>query len=938
MINDNKIIKIKLSIYMIMLFLFVNFFSTFRAIVYANDNSLKELGGLTPKQWYDKHGSDIVFVPQSQLLVFVNEAKVATSTNVVRFSTIGWQVRFEPKDGSTKYMTWIYPNPVGDQVIGTVVYSAFAIPISPSSNQRYRGSIFECLIDDFGGTITQDYLATKFAQGVDIYFDAIISIKEKGSTETNAIMDADRNVIPNPAAPEKNRGEYYLTKDGTTSLSTNHVVKPGRPKVTYWDSKYGGIKGRGWTNPDGFNDYFNKYINIQKEEVILQKTVQYTHWSKTGERLDPTGKPLIWGLYDIKPGETKQVTVTGLSFPGYKIYKSALNYTGREADNQDIVTGDDAITRTITLRADREHHYVYFYYEPIGDDNEITGQIIFSPNKSADIPGNRENWVNQNIQVQVYVEPSREEVEITSSESRSYRYYDSCYTTREVCTDLDDGSRVCWTECVGSWMDSSISCTFKQTWQVSQLYVTGTGKTADGTTVSIGPFIISNGGTITIDKELKDIRLQARVYKWTPKNDPIFVCGEPPLGYWTKSKPSSNTPEPDATYDSDSGLYYLDKTKPRIDLVNPENTNNRWVNSAVNVEVKASDNLSGFYRTNSYIQVTDKSYYNRPQETIYFSQGNRSENKTISLNQDGIYEISINLEDIAQNKINKATYGEYKIDMTKPYPAKFSDDTRNYIDEDLTITVTVGDNLSGVVETKYVVNNSPSDTSGMQAVSVTTPEGTNGYNSFQVNITKPGSWWIHVYQKDRAGNETWTTSREYKIIRLGHPDNKSGETFTGESDKLWISPLQMNHKIPRATRFDILLKTYGLTEGETGYTTVDLTVPKWVDDDVEKKVNGQYAITSGITTHTMNYYSGYAQGPQTYATPNTVLQWWKAYIAPYGTPVTLDRNGNRLRPKYEVNVQLEFSNYYPNKTHVSTLQFDIIPETKIKTEIIKNQY
>ena len=82
---------------------------------------------------------------------------------------------------------------------------------------------------------------------------------------------------------------------------------------------------------------------------------------------------------------------------------------------------------------------------------------------------------------------------------------------------------------------------------------------------------------------------------------------------------------------------------------------------------------------------------------------------------------------------------------------------------------------------------------------------------------------------------TWTTSPEYKIVRLGHSNNRNGETFTEQSDKLWISPLQMKHKIPRATRFDTILKTYGLADWEASYTTVHLTVPKWTDDEVEKK-------------------------------------------------------------------------------------------------------
>lgn len=945
MLYNNKIIKIKLSIYIIFFLLFVNFFPLFQVTqVYAA--RLPELNGKTPKEWYNEHNAEIRFTEGSQVLVFVNRARKAPNTNVFRFTTIGWQVRFEPLDGSTKYMTWIYPNPIpnGAEEEGGYVYTAFAIPISPSSNQKYSGSIIECLLEDFKGEITQDYLSTKFAQGVNLYFDAIISIKEAGSLETNAIMTPDRNVVPNPAAPAKNRGEYYLTKDGT-SLARNHRVK-GRPLTTSWDAK-GGVKGgRSWSDPSMFDDYFNKHVAYQKKEVILQKTVQVAHFSTLGQSLDPGGKPIIWGIYDIKPGETKSVTVTGLSFPGYRFVASALNYTGNPADNVDVLTGDLAITRTIELKPEREHHYVYFYYEPIENGgSQPTGSITFDPYQSADIPGNRDNWVNQDINVKVTVEPSKETVVMTSSESRSYEYYDPCYTTRRECetycwTD-ENGNRHCdtdcWYECVGAWVTASTSCSYRQTWEATELYVTGEGKTAQGSTVSIGPFIIPNGGTITINKELKDIKLSAKVNKWTPRNDKTFTCGSPPKGSWTQSTPSSNTPAPTETYDSESGLYYLDKTKPKIDSVNPTSAN--WTNNPVNVFIQASDNLSGFYRLNSYVEVKDKSYYNRSQPTNYFNYGKLTESKTITLNQDGIYEISINLEDVAKNKMNTVTYGEYKIDRTKPYNAEFSWDYRDYIDEDLTVTVTVGDNLSGVVETRYVLNNSPYDTSGiMHSVSASTAEGQLDYDTFTVHITEPGSWWIHVYQRDRAGNETWTTSPEYKIVRLGHPNNRNGETFTEQSDKLWISPLQMNHKIARATRFDILLKTYGLTEGETGYTTVDLTVPKWVDDDVEKKVNGQYAITSGITTHTMNYYSGYAQGPQTYATPNTVLQWWKAFIAPYGTPVTLDRDGNRLRPKYEFKVQLKVDHYYPNKTHVSTIQFDIIPEAKIKTEIIKNQY
>ena len=114
----NKVIKIKFSMYMIIILLLLNFSPLFQITkstqVYANDDlRLPELGGRTPKEWYDLYGSRIMFSEESQTLTFVNEAMAAPSINVVRFATIGWQVRFEPLDGSTKYLTWVHPNWAG---------------------------------------------------------------------------------------------------------------------------------------------------------------------------------------------------------------------------------------------------------------------------------------------------------------------------------------------------------------------------------------------------------------------------------------------------------------------------------------------------------------------------------------------------------------------------------------------------------------------------------------------------------------------------------------------------------------------------------------------------------------------------------------------------------------------------------------------------------
>lgn len=904
MLNDVR--RIKLSFYLVIVLLFSLLVQFYPQQVYASDSSLKGE--------YEQYGDSIRFDENRQILRFVTKTKVAPNNNVTRFTTIGWQVRFEPNDGSPKFYTRVPDHHVDEYRTGGNVYTLYAIPLSDSQNQQFANSVIDCLARDFEDEgYDVDYFATKFANRATIRFDAIISIKEPGYTVTNAIFEkATGKVKPNSQAPSTNRGEYYLTEYGSSYVNS-HKIRSDFEHRTSWDKNKGGITGaRGWSGNE-FDDYFNKPISVKLENVIVQKTVKATHWTTDGQCLDPGGKPQIMGLYDIKVGETKNVSVTGLSFPEYRLVKSALNYTGKSTDNFDYVEGDAAKTRTIQVSPKRENHYVYFYYERINPEDGIPyGSIIFNPVQSSDISGNRDGWVNQDINVKVTVEPSKEEVVMKNgSESRSYQYYDS-----------------------GKWVNDSADCSFQQTWKATQLKVQGAGKTANGQSVNIGPFTIANGGTITINKELKNVYLTATVVKWEPQNDQSFTCGSPPRGSWTQSSPSGNTPQPTEVYYSTSGLYFLDKTKPKVDSFSP--TSAGWTNQTV-IPIKVSDNLSGFYRNNSYVEAIDKSYYGHSKPKDYFDNGALTGNKTVSLTQDGIYQIKVNLEDIAKNKMNEVI--EYKVDKTKPYDAQFSYDYRNYIDENLKVTVTVGDNLSGVVETKYVLNNSPNDNSGMRSIPVQTTDGYKDYNTFTVDITEPGSWWIHVYQKDRAGNVTETTSPEYKIVRLGHADNRYGQTFSGQDDEFWISPLQTNDKIPRATRFDMLLETYGLTEQEATITTVHMKVPRWVDDAVEKKVGGNYAITSGTTSaHTMNYYSGYAQNAHSYGNPSTKLQWWKAFIPPYGTPVSLDADGNRLRPKYEIEVYLKFDGYNPSKTHTSILQFDVVPETKIETEIIQNEY
>ncbi|QUH21993.1 Athe_2463 domain-containing protein [Alkaliphilus sp. B6464] len=551
---------------------------------------------------------------------------------------------------------------------------------------------------------------------------------------------------------------------------------------------------------------------------------------------------------------------------------------------------------------------------------EGSGEIVFNPNSSFDIGGNRLGWVKSDINVSVTVTG---ETTKTANGSASCQYSYQKRHERTYCSDRDEnGSCTDWdTEVWYTTEYGNASREYTEIWEIKSLKVWGSGTNLAGSSVRLPEQTINGtSGTYIISQELSAIQLQAEIIEWQPKSQNWGSTQPPNDGSWTGgSPPVGRTSKPTDKYSSNSGFYYLDKTKPVIASASP--TSHNWTNQTVTVPIRITDNLSGLWRNSSFFRVIDKSYYNRPIVTTYYNHRSTDDTQTAIMSQDGIYEIEVDAEDTAQNKMTQVKYREYLIDKTNPYDARFSSDNRSYIDDDLTVTVTVGDNLSGVVETRYVLNNSPYNNSGMRNVSATTPERQEGYSNFNVHITQPGSWWIHVYQKDRAGNETWSTSSEYRLVRISDP---------------WIEPSQMNNKVPRATRFDILIDTYGLTEERADYSIMNMDSPKWIDDAVERKVNGIYSANSGRTYDYMNYYYGKEKGPQDYATPSTEIMWWKAYIPPYGTPATSNRDGGRLRNQEYVDVYLTVGGYYPSDTHTKKVYFDVIPETKIKTEVINN--
>jgi hypothetical protein len=420
-------------------------------------------------------------------------AKAKRATTGIRFRTIGFTARFEKKGGTplgitTRFkMEEVPPKPGEEPPAGYYTYTKYSIPVTNPDGTAQTSIIDRFIVDN---PTKADEIRQAFVNGGTMYLDAVFTIVENGKRLGS--MDMDGNLT----------GETYTTLKGIQNA-------------------------RGWARPDLFKDYFNKPIPITEGQLTVEVPVYATYWLTTGQRLDPQGHPDLIETVYMKKGENKTVTVNALRFPGYKLVSSAFNYTGKGGvDDEQIVTGDGAATRNIPVKAEAKN-YVYFYYQAItcpGDPScpqLVDGDIIFTPNTSFDISGNRDGWVNEDIRVKIEVESSKKEVTMTDSESRGYKYK----VKHRSCHRNSKGKRRCHTYYTTE--HGSTSCRFEQKWTVNTLEVWGEGYTLSGSQVNIPRQIISDGGTITISQELKDITLHAKVDSWT-KGSKRFICGGPP--------------------------------------------------------------------------------------------------------------------------------------------------------------------------------------------------------------------------------------------------------------------------------------------------------------------------------------------------------------------------------------------------------------------------
>ncbi len=119
--------------------------------------------------------------------------------------------------------------------------------------------------------------------------------------------------------------------------------------------------------------------------------------------------------------------------------------------------------------------------------------------------------------------------------------------------------------------------------------------------------------------------------------------------------------------------------------------------------------------------------------------------------------------------------GVYKIDKVKPtitFDWSNQDQYKNNMHwyiylPDNKINVTLGDNLSGVIDSRYAWTTSDvyPNYGAMNSLGLTTAEGAAGTIHTNINIhdtqDRVGKWYLHLYVQDRAGNVTRSTQPVY---------------------------------------------------------------------------------------------------------------------------------------------------------------------------------
>lgn len=817
------------------------------------------------------------------------------------YEFIGYSIAYQKENGE-KYITQIKDN--GSESNGFFV--TYRNQYTGSNGQLREQTIRELKLSNLRKIFEQDFPNNDFSditnpkQNGILTFNAILSTKPIGMVNYRASMDSNRNI---------SGSYYYYTLSGTMNVEGGISTYKKSSKflgpsyydglgATDWYGRYnagilGSIvreeNGKPWgTVPyqDLSNNYFGKKVvilgqykpdPIEPRDVKVKLIDQNTN-SIINEKIVYTAS--------VSGTKTQTYSYTAPSLAGYNFSKSSI-IRGREGETN--INSDK--TKSIVISTNQPTHEILFYYsrDNVTNNNPI-GTITFNPNESG--------WKNSNIYIKVSVSGSTY-VDYYGYDNRQYTLNGQTYSIRHP---------------------------FVQRWSVDDIEVTSSGgSNLNGSnTVIIGnnssTTTVKNNGTISISTETKDVKLSGSVKTWTSTSKTWSSNTTAPFGgTWLNNAISSSTNSPTAKYNGSSLYFSLDKTKPTSYITK---TSNDWTNQEISNTVYVEDNLSGLNNQNLYLR--DVSHYNRSDvplnlvgETIVGSSPNKkyNYNSKFNIKTDGIYVVEGTVQDRAANSYS-VSYGQFKFDNTVPNASSFSDDNRQYIDDQLKVSVGVSDNLSGISKVEYAITNSKTYNNEKKTqVNVTTNENNpSAVGNFDVTINKNGTWYVHTWSYDRAGNVKHSVSDEYKYFEIS-------------TDDIVISPTLNNGNIMRGTRFDISTTIKQFTSEDATNSKLEYTMPNWINDDINKKNNNKYVITSGF---------GAKVNAATISKTNP--QFWSAFAVPFGTPLTKNNDGNVIGEQQKAEVQLTYSNYRfgAKKTKPIEIKFNIIPEQQVKTQITYN--
>lgn len=192
----------------------------------------------------------------------------------------------------------------------------------------------------------------------------------KSYTWGNMQNDANAYSRKTPALNEDSgdiKSANQIGIDYCELIEAASATKPGAFRVWFQVPPYPGY-------PNGKLMYMT-YV-IPKDNAVTRNSYVYYREEGTNNSLLPNGQAYIKNTYDIRPGESMDVTLSAKQFEGYKFTRSVTatnvnNWFGNE------LKGDAGKTRTGTLSFDSTNEFdVIFYYTKDNSNATLSGEIM----------------------------------------------------------------------------------------------------------------------------------------------------------------------------------------------------------------------------------------------------------------------------------------------------------------------------------------------------------------------------------------------------------------------------------------------------------------------------------------------------------------------------------------------------------------------------------